>query len=88
MRRKEKRSAHEAEEGERALRNNRETKTKQLETMLRRSEGATIAQLVSSLGWQAHTVRAAISAGLRKSKGLAVTMTKETSGERVYRIAH
>jgi hypothetical protein len=58
-----------------------------LEAMLRRPQGATITQIVSALSWQAHTVRAAISAGLRKSKGLTVTFTKEPSGERVYRIA-
>jgi hypothetical protein len=64
-----------------------ETKTGELEAMLRRPEGATITQIVSALSWQAHTIRAVISAGLRKSKGLTVTFTKEASGERVYRIA-
>ena len=45
------------------------TKMGRLEAMLRRPEGATIAQIVSALGWQAHTIRAVISAGLRKIQG-------------------
>lgn len=66
----------------------RETKMCQLEAMLRRPDGATIGQIMSALNWQAHTIRAVISAGLRKSKGLTVTVTKAANGERVYRVAN
>lgn len=37
-------------------------------------------------GWQAHTVRGAISRMLRKRLSLKVVMTRGASGERVYRI--
>ena len=62
------------------------SKLSQLEGMLRRPEGATIAQVVKALDWQAHTVRGAMS-GTVKKKGLAVSSTKEEGKERVYRIA-
>ncbi|WP_147156934.1 DUF3489 domain-containing protein [Reyranella soli] len=63
-----------------------ESKAAQLEAMLRRPQGATISQIASALGWQPHTIRAAISTGPRKTKGLTVTITKEANGERVYRV--
>ena len=55
--------------------------------MLRRPEGATIAQVIEATGWQPHTVRGAISGALKKKRGLEVTSTKNETGERVYRIA-
>ncbi len=54
--------------------------------MLRRPEGATIAQLVAATGWLAHTVRGAFAGALKKKLGLAVTSEKPHGGERVYRI--
>ena len=53
--------------------------------MLRRDSGASILQLTEATGWLPHTVRAVISAALRKRLGLTVTCTG-TAGERVYRI--
>ena len=55
--------------------------------MLRRPEGATIAQVIEATGWQPHTVRGAISGALKKKRGLEVTSEKNEGGERVYRIA-
>jgi hypothetical protein len=55
--------------------------------MLRRPEGATIAQVIAATGWQAHTVRGVISGALKKKRGLEVTSEKNAAGERVYRIA-
>lgn len=63
------------------------TKLSQLEKLLRRPEGATIAQLVSALDWQAHSVRGAISGNLKKKQGLSVTIEKSAGKETVYRIA-
>ena len=63
------------------------TKEAQLVAMLRRPEGATIAQVMDATGWQPHTVRGAISGALKKKRGLNVTSEKGESGERVYRIA-
>jgi len=62
------------------------TKQQQLIEMLQRPGGATIEQMAESLGWQAHTVRGALSGALKKRLGLLVTSTKEESG-RVYRLA-
>jgi hypothetical protein len=63
------------------------TKEAMLIAMLRRPEGATIAQVIEATGWQPHTVRGAISGALKKKRGLAVTSEKSDSGERVYNIA-
>ena len=52
----------------------RPTKTARLEAMLRRPKGATQKQLQKGLGWQPHTVRAAISR-LRKA-GAVVTLDR------------
>lgn len=59
------------------------TKQARLVDCLSRPWGASIADLRHQLGWQAHTVRAALT-GLRK-KGYAVTSAKDESGITVYR---
>ena len=38
--------------------------------MLRRKQGATIAQIVEATGWQPHTVRGAFAGALKKRLGL------------------
>ena len=53
--------------------------------MLRRPEGATIADLTAATKWQAHSVRGAMSGAIKKKRGLAVTSEK-TDGTRIYRI--
>lgn len=55
--------------------------------LLRRPEGATIAQLMAATGWQSHTVRGVFAGALKKRRGLAVTSEKPRGGERIYRIA-
>jgi Protein of unknown function (DUF3489) len=47
--------------------------------------GATIATVTRSTGWQPHTVRAFLAAVVRKKLGLKLE-SKESDGERVYRI--
>ena len=64
-----------------------DTKQAQLIAMLRRKEGATIAQIVAATGWQPHTVRGAFAGALKKKLGLTVISEKVECGERVYRIA-
>ena len=54
--------------------------------MLKRPEGATIAQIVEATGWQPHTVRGAFAGALKKRLGLTVTSEK-VEGTRVYHIA-
>src|SRR5882762_10163250 len=63
------------------------TKLGQLEGMLRRKEGATIAQIATTLDWQPHSVRGAISGSLKKKQGLTIASEKTEDGHRVYRIA-
>ena len=70
-----------------ALRKTRDdTKQAQLIAMLRRKEGATIAQIVAATGWQPHTVRGAFAGALKKKLGLTVTSEKVEGGQRVYKI--
>ena len=54
---------------------------------MRHPGGATIAQMMASSGWQAHTVRGAISGMVRKRLGYAVVTEKGADGQRAYRIA-
>jgi hypothetical protein len=61
------------------------TKQAQLIAMLRRKEGATIAQIVAATGWQPHTVRGAFAGALKKKLGLTVTSEK-VGDQRVYRL--
>lgn len=53
--------------------------------LLRRTQGATIPDLIEATGWQAHSVRGAIAGAIKKKLGLSVTSTKTETG-RVYRI--
>ncbi|MEA1052344.1 DUF3489 domain-containing protein [Lamprobacter modestohalophilus] len=57
--------------------------------LLKRPEGATIADMSAATGWQAHTVRSVISSALRRKLGLTVTAApsdSEPGKQRVYRI--
>ena len=53
--------------------------------LLRGPNGATIATVIRSTGWQPHTVRGFLAAVVRKKLGLRLESEK-TDGERVYRI--
>jgi len=55
-------------------------------SLMRRDDGATVAQLCEATGWQAHTVRGSISGTLKKRLGLVVTSVKPRDSERVYRV--
>ncbi len=54
--------------------------------LLKRKKGATIEKIVAATGWQAHSVRGAISGTLKKKLGLMVTSQKPGDGPRRYRI--
>lgn len=62
------------------------SKQAQVIEMLRRPQGATVAQICASTGWQAHSVRGSLSGAIKKKLGLNVVSTKTVSGDRVYRI--
>ncbi len=63
------------------------TKQARLIEMLSAPGGATIAEISDETGWQAHSVRGAISGTLRKKLGLTVEATAEPERGRVYRIS-
>lgn len=56
-------------------------------TTLRRPAGATIPDLMEATGWQAHSVRGAISGNLKKKLNLEVVSEVLDGRGRVYRIA-
>jgi hypothetical protein len=56
-----------------------------LVALLRRPEGVTVEAMISATGWQAHSVRGAMSGAVKKGLGLTVESEK-TDGVRVYRI--
>ena len=62
------------------------TKTAIVLELLRRPEGATLAELMAATGWQPHSVRGFLSGGLGKKMGLTVESLKTAEGARAYRI--
>jgi len=56
-----------------------------LVALLRRPEGATVEAMMTGTGWQAHSVRGAMSGAIKKNLGLTV-FSEKTEGGRVYRI--
>ena len=63
-----------------------DSKLARVVAMLRTPEGATIAAISAETGWQAHSVRGAMSGGIKKKLGLTIT-SDTTDGVRIYRIA-
>lgn len=62
--------------------------------MLKRPEGATIAQISEATGWQHHTIRGTFAGALKKKLGLNIVSEKIVgpagtpgAGQRLYRIA-
>jgi hypothetical protein len=55
-------------------------------SVLQAPEGTTMETIMAATGWQAHTVRGAISGALGKKLGLVVTSEKEEGRGWVYRI--
>jgi hypothetical protein len=64
-----------------------ETKQARLVGLLKRKAGATIDEVMEATGWQAHSVRGAISGTLKKKLGLKVESEIADGRGRVYRIA-
>jgi hypothetical protein len=62
------------------------SKTEKILSLLQRPGGTTIAAVVKVTGWQAHSVRAFLSATIGKRMGLAVTSTLHENGTRTYSI--
>ena len=62
------------------------TKQALLIDLLKRKKGGTIDEAMEATGWQAHSVRGAISGALKKKLGLTVTSEPTDERGRVYRI--
>ena len=62
------------------------SKKAQILELLRQSDGATLKDIMSATGWQAHSVRGFISGSLGKKMGLNVESFKRPDGERAYRL--
>jgi hypothetical protein len=54
--------------------------------LLRRKEGATIADIAKTTEWQNHSIRGFISGTITKKMGLLVKSSRNQSGDRTYRI--
>ena len=61
------------------------SKTAQVVAMVQRKNGATLTEIMTTMGWQKHTVRG-FMAGAMKKAGYTVESFKPEGGERSYRI--
>lgn len=62
------------------------TKQSALIELLKRPEGASLAEMVEATGWQQHTVRGAMAGSLKKKLSLDIVSEKSDGQERKYRI--
>jgi Protein of unknown function (DUF3489) len=62
-----------------------DSKGEQMLTLLRREQGASLAELRQATGWQAHSVRGFLSTAGKK-QNLKITSIKNDSGDRIYTI--
>jgi hypothetical protein len=77
-------AAKSAKSRKKATNSRQGSKTAKFLDLLKRSGGATNADLMKATGWQAHSVRGFISGVLGRKMGLKVTSTKVEDGERRY----
>lgn len=56
----------------------------QLQNLLTRELGASIAEMMDATGWQAHSIRGAMAGTLKKKRGLVISSDK-VEGLRRYR---
>jgi hypothetical protein len=54
--------------------------------LLSRKNGATMAEIAKATEWQNHSIRGFISGQLTKKMGLTIESSKNTAGERMYKI--
>jgi hypothetical protein len=54
---------------------------------MKRTKGATMAEIIAATGWQKHTVRGFVSI-LGSKGGQKIESSKNAAGERSYRIAN
>jgi hypothetical protein len=63
------------------------SKSSQVIGLLKRAKGATLAELMETTDWQAHSVRGFISACVGKRMGLTVESSRREDGARFYKIS-
>ena len=63
------------------------SKKAQVLDLLRRPNGASLDEIMTETGWQAHTVRGFISHAITKKMGLAVESLRGEDKVRTYRVA-
>ena len=54
--------------------------------MLRRAEGATLAEIVEATHWATHTTRGFLAGAIKKKLGLIIESTKDDARGRIYRL--
>jgi len=54
--------------------------------MLRRPEGATLAEIVEATHWASHTTRGFLAGAIKKKLGLIIESTKDDARGRIYRL--
>ena len=54
--------------------------------MLRRPEGATLAEIVEATSWASHTTRGFLAGAIKKKLGLTIESTKDDARGRIYRL--
>jgi hypothetical protein len=62
------------------------TKQAEIIALIRRPEGASIAEIVEATGWLAHSARGLISGGLKKKLSLPITAEKVAGRGTVYKL--
>ncbi len=62
------------------------SKKERILELLRRKEGATIADIAKATEWQNHSIRGFLSGRVTKRMGLSLESSKDEGGERTYRI--
>lgn len=62
------------------------TKSEQIIGLLKRANGASIAELAKATGWQEHSVRGFMSGTLKKNLGLKIISAREEGKDRRYQI--
>ncbi len=60
------------------------SKLDQLETLLTRKQGASIAEMIAATGWQQHSVRGAMAGALTKKRGLIISSQKHDNIRRYH----
>lgn len=63
------------------------TKTDYVISMLRRKEGASLAEIMDAIGWQEHSVRALLSASIAKGRELPLVKSQQPGEPVRYHIA-